>query len=202
MIMFCAVAEAAAQNIDSLLRQVHNADQSARRAMIELTQSDKLDIDAVIAAQEQIEKVDSINQSVVARLLEKGWPQELSDESHHTLWLVIDHAPLDYQLRYLPLIEKQVAEGVISKSDYATLFDRIRMRQGAPQRYGTQTVQRRSAESNAPIYVWPIENPRKLNRLRRSMGLSPMKRYCRTVAKTYSAPCIYDPQLTVEDFEE
>lgn len=170
--------------------------------MIALTQSDQLDIDAVIAAQEQIDKVDSVNQVVVARLLEKGWPQGLSDEAHHTIWLVIDHAPLDYQLRYLPLVEAQMVKGVISKSDYATLFDRVCMRQGASQRYGTQTVQRRSAEANAPIYVWPIENPRKLNRLRRAMGLSPIKHYCRKVAKTYGAPCIYDPRLTVEDFEE
>ena len=201
MIMFCAVAEAAAQNIDSLLRQVHDSDQSTRLAMIALTQSDQLDIDAVIAAQEQIDEVDSINQVVVARLLEKGWPRGLSDEAHHTIWLVIDHAPLDYQLRYLPLVEEQMVEGVISKSDYATLFDRVCIRQGTPQRYGTQTVQRRSAEANAPIYVWPIENPRKLNRLRRSMGLSPIKHYCRKVAKTYGASCIYDPSLSVEDFE-
>lgn len=200
--MFCAVVPATAQNVDSLLRKVHESDQSARRAMIELTQSDQLDIEAVIAAQEQIEKVDSVNQVIVARLLDEGWPRGLADEAHHTIWLVIDHAPLDYQLRYLPLIEDQVAEGVVTKSDYATLFDRICMRQGKPQRYGTQTVQRRSAESNAPIYVWPVENPRKLNRLRRSMGLSPIKRYCQTVAKTYGAPCIYDPRLTVEDFEE
>ncbi len=87
--------------------------------MIALTQSDQLDIDAVIAAQEQIDKVDSVNQVVVARLLEKGWPQGLSDEAHHTIWLVIDHAPLDYQLRYLPLVEAQMVKGVISKSDYA-----------------------------------------------------------------------------------
>ena len=65
--MFCAVAEAAAQNVDSLLREVHRSDQAARRAMIALTQSDQLDIDAVIAAQEQIDKVDSVNQVVVAR---------------------------------------------------------------------------------------------------------------------------------------
>ena len=200
--MFCAVVNATAQNIDSLLREVHRSDQAVRRAMIALTQNEQLDIDAVIAAQEQIDKVDSVNQVVVARLLEKGWPRDLSDEAHHTIWLVIDHAPLDYQLHYLPLVEEQMVKGVISKSDYATLFDRVCMRQGTPQRYGTQTVQRRSAESNAPIYVWPTENPRKLNRLRRSMGLSPIKRYCRKVAKTYGAPCIYDPRLTVEDFEE
>lgn len=200
--MFCAVVNATAQNIDSLLREVHRSDQAVRRAMIALTQSEQLDIDAVIAAQEQIDNVDSTNQVVVARLLEKGWPRDLSDEAHHTIWLVIDHAPLDYQLHYLPLVEEQMVKGVISKSDYATLFDRVCMRQGAPQRYGTQTVQRRSAESNAPIYVWPTENPSKLNRLRRSMGLSPIKRYCRKVAKTYGAPCIYDPRLTVEDFEE
>ncbi len=195
------MASAAAQNLDSLLRNVRESDQSARLAMIELTRSDQLDIDAVLAAQTKIEEVDSTNQVIVARLLDSGWPQGLSEEANNAIWLVIDHAPIDYQLRYMPLIEEQVATGAISKSQYATLFDRIRMRQGKPQRYGTQTVQRRSAEQNASIYVWPVENPRKLNRLRRAMGLTPIKRYCRKVSKVYASPCIYDPQLTVEDFD-
>ena len=199
--MFCAMASAVAQNLDSLLRNVRESDQSARLAMIELTRSDQLDIDAVLAAQTKIEEVDSTNQVIVARLLDSGWPQGLSEEANNAIWLVIDHAPIDYQLRYMPLIEEQVATGAISKSQYATLFDRIRMRQGEPQRYGTQTVQRRSAEQNASIYVWPIENPRKLNRLRRAMGLTPIKRYCRKVSKVYGSHCIYDPQLTVEDFD-
>lgn len=195
------MASATAQNLDSLLRNVRESDQSARLAMIELTRSDQLDIDAVLAAQTKIEEVDSTNQVIVARLLDSGWPQGLSEEANNAIWLVIDHAPIDYQLRYMPLIEEQVATGAFSKSQYATLFDRIRMRQGKPQRFGTQTVQRRSAEQNASIYVWPVENPRKLNRLRRAMGLTPIKRYCRKVSKLYGAACIYDPQLTVEDFE-
>ena len=195
------MASAAAQNLDSLLRNVRESDQSARLAMIELTRSDQLDIDAVLAAQAKIEEVDSTNQVIVARLLDSGWPQGLSEEANNAIWLVIDHAPIDYQLRYMPLIKEQVATGAISKSDYATLFDRVCMRQGAPQRYGTQTVQRRSTESNAPIYIWPIENPRKLNRLRRAMGLSPIKRYLQQVEKVYGAPCIYYPSLSVEDFE-
>lgn len=199
--MFCAMASAAAQNLDSLLRNVRESDQSARLAMIELTRSDQLDIDAVLAAQTKVEEVDSTNQVIVARLLDSGWPQGLSEEANNAIWLVIDHAPIDYQLRYMPLIEEQVATGAISKSQYATLFDRIRMRQGKPQRYGTQTVQRRSAEQNTSIYVWPVENPRKLNRLRRAMGLTPIKRYCRKVSTLYGSPCIYDPQLTVEDFD-
>ena len=201
IVMFCAMASATAQNLDSLLRNVRESDQSARLVMIKLTRSDQLDIDAVLAAQTKIEEVDSTNQVIVARLLDSGWPQGLSDEANNAIWLVIDHAPIDYQLRYMPLIEEQVATGAISKSQYATLFDRIRMRQGEPQRYGTQTVQRRSAEQNASIYVWPVENPRKLNRLRRAMGLTPIKRYCRKVCKVYGSPCIYDPQLTIEDFD-
>lgn len=201
IVMFCAMASAAAQNLDSLLRNVRESDQSARLAMIELTRSDQLDIDAVLAAQTKIEEVDSTNRVIVARLLDSGWPQGLSEEANNAIWLVIDHAPIDYQLRYMPLIEEQVATGAISKSQYATLFDRIRMRQGEPQRYGTQTIQRRSAEQNASIYVWPVENPRKLNRLRRAMGLTPIKRYCRKVSKVYGSPCIYDPHLTIEDLD-
>lgn len=201
IVMFCAMASATAQNLDSLLRNVRESDQSARLVMIELTRSDQLDIDAVLAAQTRIEEVDSTNQMIVARLLDSGWPQELSDEATNAIWLVIDHAPIDYQLRYMPLIEEQVATGAISKSQYATLFDRIRMRQGEPQRYGTQTIQRRSADENATIYVWPVDDPRKLNRLRRAMGLTPIKRYCRKVSKVYGSPCIYDSQLTIEDLE-
>lgn len=130
-----------ARNLDSLLRVVHDRDQAVRAEVIRLSQQTPPAVDSLMAAYGRMQAVDAENQRVVSELLEGGgWPEGLSEAANETIWLVIDHADLEMQRRWMPLIEAQMAAGRVSKSSYATLLDRMLMRERRPQRYGTQTV--------------------------------------------------------------
>lgn len=130
-----------ARNLDSLLCVVHDRDQAVRAEVIRLSQQTPPAVDSLMAAYGRMQAVDAENQRVVSELLEGGgWPEGLSEAANETIWLVIDHADLEMQRRWMPLIEAQMAAGRVSKSSYATLLDRMLMREKRPQRYGTQTV--------------------------------------------------------------
>lgn len=196
-----------ARNLDSLLRVVHDRDQTVREEVIRLSQQVPPSVDSLMAAYARMQAVDAENQRVVAELLDCGWPEGLSDEANETIWLVIDHAGLGMQKRWMPLVKQQMEAGKVSKSGYATLLDRILMRENCPQRYGTQTVSVSrmiggdSTRMERQCWLWPVENPDRLDSLRNVMGLIPIAAYLREVERVYGAPCRWDPQLSVEQME-
>lgn len=107
----------------------------------------------------------------------------------------------------MPLVEEQVKAGRLAKSSYATLLDRMLMRENRPQRYGTQTrsftriVEGDSVCGQRVCYVWPVEHPASLDSLRAAMGLIPIGEYLQAVEETYGGRCIWNPELTVEQLE-
>ena len=46
-----------------------------------------------------------------------------------------DHADLKFQKKHLPIMKEAVRKELINASDYAVLTDRIRMKEGKPQKY-------------------------------------------------------------------
>lgn len=197
-----------AQNLDSLLRTVHDRDQAVRLEVLRLSQQEPQQVDSLLAACARMEEVDARNRQIVSSLLEKGWPEGLSDEANETIWLVIDHADLAMQRRFMPLVEEQMRAGRISGVSYATLLDRMLMREGRPQRYGTQTHASTLLVVGDPPHVericrlWPVESPERLDSLREAVGLEPIDDYLHAVGESYGAPCTWDPTLGVEAFSE
>lgn len=198
----------AAQDLDSLLRVVHDRDQAVREEVVRLSQQTPPDVDSLMAAYTRMQAVDAENQRVVAGLLERGgWPEGISDEASETIWLVIDHADLEMQQRWMPLIEEQMEAGRVSRSSYATLLDRMLMRGKRPQRYGTQTVsftrmvEGDSARMERQCWLWPVEEPARLDSLREAMELMPIGEYLRAVEELYGSPCRWDPRLSIEQLE-
>ena len=134
------------RSTDRLLAEVWRKDQDIRHQMIELTRAVSVDkrvelIDSLITITEEIERIDNQNMAIVDSLLQSALAKGLSAESYKTIWIVIDHASLEKQVQHLPLIEQMALEGLIERDNYATLFDRIAMKQNRPQRYGSQAVQ-------------------------------------------------------------
>lgn len=197
----------AARNLDSLLRVVHDRDQAVREEVIRLSQQVPPSADSLMAAYARMQAVDAENQRVVSDLLGRGWPEGLPDEANETIWLVIDHADLEMQRRWMPLIEAQMAAGRVSKSSYATLLDRMLMREKRPQRYGTQTVsvsrmiEGDSTRREQQCWLWPVADSGRLDSLRSTVELGPIGAYLRTVEAVYGIPCRWDPTLSVEQVE-
>ena len=193
------------EQTDSLLSELHERDQQIRHKLLSMQQAYIAEqrtelIDSIVMLVAEQDRVDSLNRVAVDSLLQNGWPEGLSEQSNRTIWLIIDHADVEYQERYLPLIEQQVVRGTISPSDYATLLDRVNVRRQRPQRFGTQTGYKQR-DDEVFTFVYPIEDIDALDSLRLSVGLDSMHLYLRQVSETLGTEVKIDSELTWEEIE-
>jgi hypothetical protein len=93
-----------------------------------------------------------------------------------TAFLVIQHSDLYYQEKYFPLLEKAANENELDKSSLALLIDRIRMRKGQNQLYGSQVVDN---DRDGKWELFPVEDEENLNKRRSEMGLGPIEEYAK-----------------------
>ena len=193
------------EQTDSLLCVLHERDQQIRHELMSVQQVYIAEqraelIDSIVMLVAEQDRADSLNRVVVDSLLQNGWPEGLSEQSNQTIWLIIDHADVEYQERYLPLIEQQAVRGTINPSDYATLLDRVNVRRQRPQRYGTQTGYKQR-DDEVFTFVYPIEDIDALDSLRLSVGLDSMHLYLRQVSEMLGTEIKIDPGLTWEEIE-
>ena len=184
--------------IDSLLHCIYQKDQSIRHEFISHIQTDNAD--SIIYYSQKMNEIDNENQQIVFNILDtEGWPNNVSDSAHTAIFLVIDHAELPAQKKYLPMIEEQATNGFVSKSNLATLQDRILMKEDKRQLYGTQTKSFSELigdEKKTVVYMWPIESPESIDSLRATVGLPPIAWYLDILKETYGHDVIWDPALT------
>ena len=193
------------EQTDSLLCELHECDQQIRHKLLSVQQAYIAEqrtelIDSIVMLVAEQDRADSLNRVAVDSLLQSGWPEGLSEQSNRTIWLIIDHADVEYQERYLPLIEQQAVRGTISPSDYATLLDRVNVRRQRPQRFGTQTGYKQR-DDEVFTFVYPIEDIDALDSLRLSVGLDSMHLYLRQVSETLGTEVKIDSGLTWEEIE-
>ena len=84
---------------------------------------------------------DSINIIKVSAILNRhGWPapEAVGTAGSNTPFWVIQHAGIDTQLKYLPLVRQAVKEGKVQGENLALLEDRVLLGTGKRQLYGTQ----------------------------------------------------------------
>lgn len=134
------------------------------------------------------QKIDSLNLLQVISLVEKyGWPGKsfVGNKGNYTVWLVIQHADLATQLKYLPLLQKSVADSESRPCDLALLEDRILMRQEKKQLYGSQI---RFNQVTGQQELWPIEDEINVNERRARVGLQPIEEYLNYFGIEYFPP--------------
>lgn len=193
---------AGAQTADSLLAQARERDQAVRLRMVELMRvantegySDAV-VDSLVALSAEMERVDAENIALVTRLFREGCERQFGEEEWGAVWLIVDHAPLEAQRRFLPLMKRAARQGTLLPDRVATLCDRIALNAGRAQRYGTQSYEV-TQEGRPVIYVWPVRNARRLEVRRRAVGLSDMAAYVELLGETSGAEVVWDPRLTV-----
>ena len=121
-----------------------------------------------IALRLRADSIDSLNQVDIRQILkEHGFPKktEVGTSACEAAWIIIQHAPLDVQKEYLPMLEKAATEGNIQAALVAALHDRIDVREGRPQKYGTQR------NGNG---LCPLLNEKMVNQWRKEVGLPPL----------------------------
>ena len=160
-------------SLRSELEKIHEDDQKYRRISnphLPGSTEHRAFIEASIRA-------DSLNLVKIEEILKiHGYPGKsmVGEVEASTVWLVIQHAPLEKQEQYFPLIEEASQKGEIRKSDRALLLDRIRMRRGEPQVFGSQIVR---DPSNGQWMLHPIEDEANVNKRRAEIGLEPLEDY-------------------------
>lgn len=123
---------------------------------------------------------DSINQVKVLNLLDSiGWPDKkaIGEEGSKTIWAVLQHADVNVQEKYFPMVKKAVTDFKVEPRDAAYLEDRILIGKGLKQKYGTQLSVTIGSKKS---YVLPIEKPESADSLRNTVFLLPLKYYLKS----------------------
>lgn len=135
-----------------------------------------------------IQYIDSCNQAQVEKLVaDYGWlgKSTIGVQGNITLFLVIQHADLPMQEKYFPMMEASVLAGESRAVDLALLQDRILMRQGKKQVYGSQVVF--NAITGDPEF-YPIDDEKNVNVRRTKIGLEPLEEYATHFGIDYKLP--------------
>ena len=122
-------------------------------------------------------QTDSINVIKVTRILDEyGWlgPEVVGNRGSNALFLVIQHAEIETQEKYLPMLKQAAMDGKAEPGMLAYLQDRIAIRKGERQIYGSQLGK---DPETGESYVMPLTDPEHVNERRAEVGLGTIEEY-------------------------
>jgi hypothetical protein len=178
-------------SLTKLLEKVQVDDQQYREHWDSLMQQYGINSPEFIDLIRKMNRQDSVNMQIVGSILDKyGWlgRQQTSADANEAFFLVLQHATLQAQLKYLPVMKKAVAQKKAKASDYALLVDRTNMFQGRLQVYGSQL----NYDAAGKVHIYPIMDEPNVNKRRKMMGLPPMQAYL----QLFSPPLMYTVPAT------
>lgn len=159
------------------LLDIYTEDQGIRGDFMKIYKdpnSDKKKIDSI---GKLMRKKDSINLIKVIKILgEKGWVGKdvVGAQANQTLFLVIQHSDLKYQQKYLPMMREAVKKGNANPANLAYLEDRVALREGRRQIYGSQSSKNKTTNK---LYISPMIDPDNVDKRRAEVGLGTMAEY-------------------------
>ncbi len=132
----------------------------------------------------ELRRVDKENRLWLEPLVEKhGWlgTSKVGKDGAHAAWLLVQHADQDpgFQRQCLDRMSALGNEEV-NLTNVAYLTDRVLLAEGKPQRYGTQF-----SMQDGKLTMQPCEDLEKLNQRRRSVGLTTIEEYRKTIEQVY-----------------
>ena len=160
----------------SQLNSIYAEDQTYREKLHTQHNLNPVEMNRLISA---MNTADSINLTKVKSILDQyGWlgPDVISGQGNQTLFLVIQHADLKTQEKYLPRMQEAVKNGKAKGSHLALLIDRVEMNNGRPQVYGSQI--------NGDA-IYKILDEVNVNKRRAEVGLEPLEEYAKQFDITY-----------------
>ncbi len=165
------------EKIKKILEKVYDDDQKFRSSInsSEIVKKYGINSKEVKEILDNGAKLDAINLEIIKDIIKNyGWLGEktVGFKANMALFLVIQHADLETQLQYLPIMEQAAREGNLRLKEYATYIDRIEIRQGRKQIYGTQV---KYNEEIGCHQVLPILNPEEVDERRKEVGLNTMQ---------------------------
>ncbi|MCW3084769.1 MAG: hypothetical protein JWP12_2135 [Bacteroidetes bacterium] len=136
----------------------------------------------------QMGKNDYFNLIKVEAILDKyGWlgVDEVGEEGNTALFLVIQHADLRTQEKYLPMMTQAVMNHKAKGAQWALLEDRVTLVQTGRQIYGSQVIKDETTGLNR---IAPIQNEATVNKRRAQVGLESLEIYAKKFGIDYKRP--------------
>jgi hypothetical protein len=174
------------------LLKMEESDQEYRNQIMELEKRSsagnlqaKEELKALWKKQEQS---DRKNMNRLEEIIKKhGWPGKslVGADGSLAAFLILQHADVAYQKKYFNLLKEAVGKHEAKPSFAAYLEDRILMRDGKKQIYGTQI---RTNEVTKKLELYPIEDEANVDKRRASVGLEPLAQYLRHFGLEYKPP--------------
>ncbi len=127
---------------------------------------------------------------LVEILDEHGWPgfDLVGEDGSTAAWLIAQHADtyVELQERALELLRAAVADGQASPGDLAYLEDRVAVKRGEDQLYGTQITC--DAGNGPPVPQTPIADEANVDERRAEAGLPPLADYMQEMQEICGTP--------------
>jgi len=130
----------------------------------------------------EVGKIDHDNTEYMKKVIaEHGWPGKtlVGEEAAAAAWLLVQHADLnpEFQSECLDLLKKAHENGDATGQQVAYLTDRVLLKQGKKQVYGTQFSSGRPGN----LKPLPIEDEANVDARRKAMGLQPLAEYSKAI---------------------
>lgn len=117
---------------------------------------------------------------------ERGWPSRstVGDAGVKAAWSLLQHSSdAAFQARLLPEVDRAAGRGELSPAEVAMMTDRVLVKTGRPQRYGTSFTER-----DGRLVADSIEDRAGLEARRAAKGMPPMADYARMLGELYGLP--------------
>lgn len=128
----------------------------------------------------------SINTIKIKKILdEHGWlgADVVGNQGNTTLFLVIQHSDFETQEKYLPMMLEAVQKGNAKASDLAFLEDRVALRKGEKQIYGSQIA---PDPETGEYIILPLIDPENVDKRRAEVGLGEFQNYISDFGLTWN----------------
>jgi len=155
---------------------------------------------------DQITEVDAKNTARMKTIIDEiGWPKisDVAKDGASAAWILVQHADRQpqFQAKCLPLLEKAFKDGEASGSNYAYLFDRVALKLGNKQRFGSQAM-----STDDGMQFSPIEDEWLVNERRAKFNVNPtIEEYAKGMGFEYTVPtkeeAMQNEKKTIEKYE-
>src|SRR5262245_4459367 len=115
-----------------------------------------------------------------------GWPgpELVGEDGTEAAFLLVQHADYEFQKEMLPLVREAYRMKKLSGQSYALLLDRVLVKEGKLQIYGTQAKPMDQWKGNEPV-LQPIEDEANVDKRRSEIGLIPLSEYIKFLKQFY-----------------
>jgi hypothetical protein len=150
-----------------------------------LTGTSKASDEFIVAVKSQ-DEIDNRNMARLEEIIKQnGWPGKslVGGEASKASFLILQHSDLAHQEKYLPLLKEAAKKGEARPADVAMLEDRVLVRKGKKQIFGTQIHS--GPDTGGKMVLDPIEDEEHVDERRASVGLMPLKEYLKHFGMEY-----------------